>query len=357
MKIAYIVTEDSTSCGVSKKIQVQCEAWRRLGHNVQIFIRAEKNYKDYNAYFFWKRFNMFNPFLRLILDLIRFNPDCIYMREEDTSLFTFILFIIFHNKIVLEINSRYKSEAAIDAYSSLTNFRIYLLNSLFFSIRYRTARGLVFVTRELSLFPEYKHAKNKCIFPNSINCYATTYRKNPTAIPPIKLFFLGSPNQEWHGVDKLFTLAKLLGDGFEIHIIGAASKECHNITYNNIKFHEYTTSYESIVSTCHIAVSSLALHRKKMNEACALKTREYLAAGFPTILAYKDTAFCGINPDFLLEIDNIENNFSNYDNIKNIKDFCQKYAMTVIQNEDIRKYIDASCIEPQRMKTIQAWFK
>lgn len=46
---------------------------------------------------------------------------------------------------------------------------------------------------------------------------------------------------------------------------------------------------------CQVCIGTLALHRKNMTEASPLKTREYLAHGFPVIIGYKDTAFYNQN--------------------------------------------------------------
>lgn len=45
----------------------------------------------------------------------------------------------------------------------------------------------------------------------------------------------------------------------------------------------------ALMRRCHVAIASLALHRAGLSEASPLKTREYLAAGMPTVLAYQDT--------------------------------------------------------------------
>jgi hypothetical protein len=38
-----------------------------------------------------------------------------------------------------------------------------------------------------------------------------------------------------------------------------------------------------------IAIGTLGLYRKKMDEACPLKVREYLAFGLPVLAGYEDT--------------------------------------------------------------------
>ena len=45
---------------------------------------------------------------------------------------------------------------------------------------------------------------------------------------------------------------------------------------------------DAIFTRAHLAVGTLALHRKGLREACPLKTREYLARGLPYLTAHSD---------------------------------------------------------------------
>ena len=60
-----------------------------------------------------------------------------------------------------------------------------------------------------------------------------------------------------------------------------------------------------IFKTAVAGIGSAGLYEKQMNEACAIKVREYLAAGLPVIIPYKDTAFVDNNlPEWVLELPN-----------------------------------------------------
>ncbi len=56
------------------------------------------------------------------------------------------------------------------------------------------------------------------------------------------------------------------------------------IHYNFLKGEELT----AIAGKCHIGIGPMALYKKRLNQACALKTREYLARGMPVLLAYHE---------------------------------------------------------------------
>ena len=62
------------------------------------------------------------------------------------------------------------------------------------------------------------------------------------------------------------------------------------------------------MASCDLAISTLALHRKDMQEACSLKTRECLAYGLPLVLPYRDSDLERLDCDFLLKIPNKEDN-------------------------------------------------
>ena len=78
-----------------------------------------------------------------------------------------------------------------------------------------------------------------------------------------------------------------------------------------------------ILGQAHIGIASLALHRKKMQEASPLKLREYLAAGLPSITAYRDTDFPDGAP-FLLELPNTADNIP--ENLQAIDSFVDSQA-------------------------------
>jgi hypothetical protein len=76
---------------------------------------------------------------------------------------------------------------------------------------------------------------------------------------------------------------------------------------------------QNIASNANVAISTLALHRTVMTEACPLKTRFYLAMGLPVILGYDDTDLMEKQPDFLLNIGNYPSNVK--DNMSLIRSF------------------------------------
>ena len=93
-----------------------------------------------------------------------------------------------------------------------------------------------------------------------------------------------------------------------------------------------------------IAIGTLALHRKKMEEASPLKVREYVAYGLPVIIGYIDIDLN--NEEFILNIGNYEENV--VESIDAIVKFIESWKNKVIDLDISR--IDMNKKEKQRLK-------
>ena len=333
MKIAYLASIKSRHDGVSRKIQIQMHEWKRLGHDVRSFFMTRSPHPVFFTYRLWSRFNLFNPCFSIVYSLWKYKPDVIYMREDNLIILRIFLLLLFKN-IVIEINSYDKEENKILKTSTIKKISFNIINYIN-KISYKNALGLIFVTYELRNFAEYSNCKHSAIIPNtrsdtkSIKKRSTSYNKR------INLFFLGSPNQPWHGIDKMISIAKKLDEKIELHLIGPSPQDIKQFSPSkNITAYGFLSDYKKIIAKCHIAICTLALYRKKMNEACPLKTREYLESGFPIIIGYKDTSFLHNNYDFILQLENSENSI-NDNSIKRIYDFCLRQYNHIVSSEEI----------------------
>jgi len=131
-----------------------------------------------------------------------------------------------------------------------------------------------------------------------------------------QVIFVGSPNQPWHGVEKIVYLAKMLKE-FDFHIVGPVLNLSEKIA--NLKLHGYLAKKDlfELYKKMDVGIGTLSLYKKRMQEASPLKVREYIAFRLPVILGYKDTDLDG--KEYVLNIGNYENNV--IDNIKKIKNF------------------------------------
>ena len=348
MRIAYIINHDiSRNDGVTKKVVSQVEEWKKLGvtvtvfcvtNNVGISILEAKQYAS-------KGFISDRVFLnkKLISDLDFFKPNLVYYRYDTISA---TLKKIFKNhKTIAELNTNDLGEylLLLKKEKSIKSLLRYLVYLLFRGMVFSNIEGIVGVTEEIKDLPSIKkyNLKSVCI-PNSINLNNYNIVKEPKKTLNKKpcLFFIGTPNQPWHGVDIIEKMSIDLTE-FDFHIVGIDGDSTANLFYHGYLNKE---QYSSILKNMNICIGSLALYRNKMSEACPLKVREYLVHGFPTIIGYNETSF----PDtkeisWLLNIDS-----KNY-NLNKIKQFVSENKDYVVQRDQI-ECIDTKAVEIKRIE-------
>jgi len=320
MKILYLADQDlDNESGVSQKISMQSTQWVKEGHDVIIlsleslsFFSVDKqrmstakiNIKRAGWKIFlhllvstWK--------LKVVLKEVQF--DLIYMRYR--------LYVPFFKRalkkepLVVEINSddvnEYKHSSVL----------LYTYNKVFRKLFLRTVDGFVSVSRELSEGVKI-FKKPRCVIANGISTSEIFVHKRTESTRP-SLVFIGSPNQKWHGVDKIASMARILTE-FDFHVIGFEGSNTKNLFYYGVLANEEANAF---VARQDLGISTLSLYEKTMHEASPLKARQYLAYGLPMIYAYEDTDFKDAQA-FTLKLKNTENNV--VDSIEEVRSFVNK---------------------------------
>lgn len=293
-RIAYFIHHDiSRNDGVTKKIKGQIDYWRKLGLEVKCFCVLPKigdsilPCNKYEANHYLKQRLTLNT--ELIDDIDEFNPDIIYFRYDTWSRNYSVLSKKY--KVVCELNTldveefnllfkKDKTLKSLLRYMSYKYLRHFVL---------KRVSGIVAVTNEIKNHKSNDGYTNKRItIPNAINLDEfPIIKKISSDGSRIGLFFMGTPNQPWHGIDIIEDMAAHMPE-YDFHIVGVTEQ-----SYSNVFYHGYLQQeeYLKVLSKCQICIGSLALFRNNMEEACPLKVREYLAYGYPIILGYHDTAF------------------------------------------------------------------
>ncbi len=241
--------------------------------------------------------------------------------------------------LVLEINSNDLVEYC------LTKSLRCCYNRLTRSLLLRNAAGFSFVTWELAKLPDFsQYQKPYAVISNGVKL--TEYC--PLAAPSnqeTRLIFLGTDGQPWQGVDKILKMANLFPEwrfeivGIQPNSLGAVPSNVH--IHGPLK----RPAYERLLALSHIAIGTLALHRKRLNEACPLKVREYLAYGLPVIIGYTDTDFPRGAP-FILQLPNTEDNIQK--SATAIASFVKAWKGRRVPREAI-SHLDVSFKEAQRL--------
>jgi hypothetical protein len=354
MRIAYVTLHwpRRRASGIGRKIEEQMAAWRQEGHTVQLFShRTPVDHPDElvdGLSFEYKptgklmtEINRSRAIPAMVEAVKKFSPDVIYLRW---SMYVFPSHRLFHvAPVVVEINTDDISQHQMlgkiySTYNRLTR-GIYL----------KHAAGLVFTSGELQTCNSFVPFKR----PNVVIANGIDLSQNPESPAPDnarpRIGFIGTPDLSWQGVDKIVRLAELCPD-LDIDVIGFDGLEDGSRKPDNLYFHGYLEKDQAraILAKDDVGLGTLALHRKGMDEASSLKTREYLAYGIPVIIPYIDTDLSDLNADTILYIPNTEDTVDQ--NWQAIHDFAFRMRGKRIDREMIYRRIDSHIKEKVRLQ-------
>jgi len=365
MHIAYIISTDiSVPSGILKKIESKIKYWKKFGYTVSVISLQSSSMvslieggiilskKKEEKFILNKFLNKFIIAKKLKKCLDEINPDIIYIRFISGSP-TLVPILTKYAPYIVEINTN-----DIEEFKSGKTSR-YIINLLTRNYLLKNAKAFVSVSHELmsnDVFTKFK--KDFIVIGNGYD-FKNVINKKQFFNDNLKFIFIGTPNQPWHGTDKILMLADNLKQ-HEFHIVGPTKNDLNNNIKigDNVIFHGYCNSsyLEELIPQCDIGISTLALHRNNMEEASPLKSREYLAYGLPIIIGYYDT---DLLPSFqyALNIGNYENNI--IDNISEIDKFIS-FCSSINPSKVIatsEKYLDYEAKEKVRIDFISQYLK
>ncbi|MUG25291.1 glycosyltransferase [Paenibacillus macerans] len=162
----------------------------------------------------------------------------------------------------------------------------------------------------------------------------------------VRFVFLGSAGQAWHGVDHIAELAAAKPH-WRFDIVGVERGELALPIPPNMTFHGrlLQRGYQPLLDRADIAIGTLALYRKGMEEASPLKVREYLANGLPVITAYRETDFPDPVP-FVLQLPNRPGNV--LENLPAIERFARSWKGRRVEPNGIG-HLDTAVKEAARV--------
>ena len=347
MKIAYFIHWDtSRESGVLQKVKSQLGAWQTMGHQVKLFALSpsEQVWSQLDhipvEVVAGSRSGRFFKSSRIGCLMRDWKPDLIYVRFF--IYYPFFTGIAKRFPIFFEFNTN-----DIDEYRLTFPRYLYLYHRITRKHIISSATGLVFVTNELAEKPFNQHS-HKIVIANGINLEDYPQLLAPNNSQP-RLIFLGKPRQVWHGIDKVLWLAKT-HPSWHFDLIGPSVSDLEEIP-NNVSVHGYLDriGYEQIISQADIAIGTLSLHLNRMQEACPLKVREYLAYGIPTVIGYQDTDFPD-NVPFLLQLPSHPDNVIGH--VSEIDEFVNEWCGKRVHRELVTK-LDVKVKEEKRLKFLQ----
>lgn len=155
------------------------------------------------------------------------------------------------------------------------------------------ARGLICVTSEIARYEiERLHgvSASTYIYSNGITYSGKIAADKRGGVPQI--LFVASEFAAWHGLDRLLESVSRFRGRFLLHLVGfvgaddrAVAKQDSRIVLHDRLSHD---GISQLAESCDVGLSSFALDRKRMTEACTLKVREYLMLGLPVYAGHRD---------------------------------------------------------------------
>jgi hypothetical protein len=365
LQLIYLTLNiESKAVGVVNKINAKCEKlnnekcicnWVNIDENDKsIFVNNEflSHYDNKNELL--KKFNeLFKDYV-IIFRHVEFSNDIYHLLKNKIA-------ISEHNTIELyEWINIYKHYKFKDWAYLIRTFDIKNVAKklYFYSIsaknKYKVFSGFIGVTEEIRAYQEKKYYGK--LIPSSVISNGVKKRTSKDIDTPIidekrgeiTFVFFAGDDYIWNNFKRLVD-SLLKYNQFKIVYFGTIKPE-NKITHSNIT---YFKNYDLIdIQTLNhkntIGIGTLGLFKKKLNEACPLKVRDYWSLGFPVILGYRDTDV--INNKFLepfvLEFPN-DSSLLDYKKIEEFIDQLKKY-----KRSDITNHLDKISIESKTKEYI-----
>ena len=314
-----IVTDNNLNSGVLKKVRYQVDTLNELGFLSELDIITQVGRKNDDTgsthFFYFERLEKTTVFARFqrakqirnIISslLVSSGPDdVIYYRAFGSMMLLYYpltFFKPFHRcKIISEHNTIEYRELLLDG-----EYISALLNLLFGNLIIGQSDGIIGVTGEITRYWTkrlfYRSVPHRTI-PNGIIVDSVTPRKTPPFDPDnLHILFVGNVSR-WHGLDRMIQgIAGYRGSvRVQFHIVGDGDELDHLKQLKDtiapgadIHFHGFMSGHDldAMFDRCHIAVGSLGIHRKGLQQTSELKAREYCARGIPYVIACGDADF------------------------------------------------------------------
>jgi hypothetical protein len=341
MKITYLCYWDlQRADGVADKIGAQISHWRAAGHEVDVFALAARDGSVAAPALAPQTFRFGGPAdrlaatTRLATAARRSHADLVYLRYD---VFLPTLAAAFgRSKLVVEMNSNVGAELQA---RSQTVARYERLQR---RVLLGRADGAVAVTAELEReLRRDRPSLATVTIANGIELGLVGDPARNGGGP--RLVYIGE-SVYWQGVDKIVELAEARPSwSFDLVGVGALSVPA-NVTCHGFLARD---EYAQLLERADVALGTLALHRKQMNEASPLKVRRYLEFGLPLILGYTDTDLAGLDPWWLLALPNAETNVR--DSIAEIDSFVTAVVGRRVPRREVEPLISAAAKETRRL--------
>lgn len=301
MKILHSALMVGFSSGIVNQMFAEYLSSKQLDLNldVRIFSQYVDEKHDYEQLFLSyqpKNKNKFTSWLEFRINYYNWllshqeDYDCFILRYSayDPLLTRFLykikkpVFLVHHTKEIVELKT-----------FGIKGYILSLVESFFGNISLKKCKGIVGVTQEIIDYELNRISSKKIniLYPNGI-IISNQKLENVIDREIPQFLFIASYFYEWHGLDLLIEAVQKSNSKFIIHLVGDLQNEdLDKIKLDNRFIHYGRLNSEEIYSlskSCVVGLSSFALYRKDMEQACTLKVREYLSMGLGVYANYDE---------------------------------------------------------------------
>lgn len=166
------------------------------------------------------------------------------------------------------------------------------LEELIGRLALRRACGLIGVTEEIADYESQRAGggRKTFVYPNGMMVEVAEVEDQRGDVP--ELLFVASSFVPWHGLDLIVDEFRRLESSFRLHLVGHIPAGLQERIGDDSRFVCHgvldAEGIARLTRVCWVGLSSFALFRKGMREACTLKVREYLASGLPVYSGHAD---------------------------------------------------------------------
>ena len=311
-KIENLNTYDSTCKGISFSNEISEAIQLGSYFSVLPFQKKERRFlnSNYQNRFMYQALNLF-------LDKHIHSYTHIIFRYPLASYSLFKLVKKYKKKIVFEHNTKEIEEIELQSkqfrsslsFSFKPGYFIYMFERGFFQLWqekylgekiFENAHSGIAVTNEIA---NYEMGRCKSyqvsVITNGIETESCHLRNlHPFNGNELNMFMLLGAGSAWHGIDRIISSIESYNGGkiITLDLIGNLSELdlkliSESTVKNQIKIIPSVNAIDlnHMLNHYHIGIGSLSVYKIGLEEATPLKTREYIARGFPIIIGYTDT--------------------------------------------------------------------
>jgi hypothetical protein len=329
--------------GVFHKMAAQIDQWRSAGHAVRLFILTyqdpspwQRRFGDVEVVAYHDLASRMRGMGHLVRAVRAFQPEIMYLRWF--IVYPQMLRLPRSAGLVIEINTHDLHEYALGSRFKAT------YNRATRGLILGRADGMVFVAGELARDAAFAgYGRRTVVITNGIDLASYPELPAPRNTRP-RLVFVGSAGQPWQGTDKVVDLARLRPE-WDFDVVGMTDVD--SVGLPNMTWHGPVArdGVVPILGRADVGIGTLALHRKRLDEASALKAREYLAVGLPFFYGNSDPDADALEP-LVLRLPNVETNV--VDGVDAITQFVER-SVGVRIPRSLVSHIDVGAKERARM--------